>query len=185
MIKKLVFTLALVFFTGCVSTSDKYRSTTVKNVDIDRFMGKWFVIASIPTWFETTASNAVETYAKNADGSIHVSFSYYDNDPSGEFKEMTQKAYVVDEQTRGHWKIRPIWPLLFDYLVIDLDTENYEYTVIGRPNKANVWIMARSPHISDDLYRKLVRKVVSQGYDELEIKKVQQEWKQERREDQK
>ena len=89
---------------------------------------------------------------------------------------MTQTAYVVDDETRAHWKIRPIWPLLFDYLIIDLDHENYEYTTIGRPNKANLWIMARSHEISPKLYNSLVEKAVIAGYDKTKIEKVEQNW---------
>lgn len=174
---KLLFLLTLTFpLKGCVSMSDKYRDITVSKVDIDRFMGKWYVIASIPTWFEKNASNAVETYTKTKKNKIHVSFTYHKETPSGPKKEMTQTAYVVDQETNAHWKIRPLWPFLFDYLIIDLDEENYSYTTIGRPGRQNLWIMARTPKISEELYQRLIQKSVTAGYDETKIQKVPQEW---------
>ena len=69
-----------------------------------------------------------------------------------------------------------IFYVLFDYLIIDLDHENYEYTTIGRPNKANLWIMARSHEISPKLYNSLVEKAVIAGYDKTKIEKVEQNW---------
>ena len=137
--------VSLLLVGGCVTAEGKYRSETVSYVDIDRFMGRWYVIASIPTWFEKGATNAVEYYEKNPDGTIHVRFTYRQDHHEGVRKEMTQKAFVVDSKTHAHWKIRPLWPFLFDYLVLDLDEQDYQYTVIGRPNKANLWIMARQP----------------------------------------
>lgn len=168
--------LSMMSLGNCISASAGYRHLTVDKVDLDRFMGKWYVIASIPTWFERHASNAVETYTQKEDGTIHVSFTYRHKTPSGKQKKMTQKAYVVDKKTSAHWKIRPLWPFLFDYLIIDLDTAQYEYTIIGRPNKENVWIMARKPQISEALYQDLVAKAVEAGYDASQIKKVTQEW---------
>ena len=94
----------------------------------------------------------------------------------GELKEMTQTAYVIDLESKAHWKIRPIWPLLFDYLVIELDAAEYQYTIIGRPNKENLWIMARSAQIPEELYKKLIKKAVEKGYDQSKIKRVQQYW---------
>ena len=83
---------------------------------------------------------------------------------------------MVDKKTNAHWKVRPLWPFLFDYLIIGLDADQYEYTMIGRPNKENIWIMARQPKISDALYQDLVAKAVEAGYDAGQIKKVTQEW---------
>ena len=162
---------------GCVTAVGGHRGVTVNYVDLDRFMGKWYVIASIPTMFEKNATNAVETYTRNNDGTIHVDFTYNKKGPAGRLKKMTQKAFVIDSETNAHWKIRPLWPFLFDYLIIDLDQKNYEYTVIGRPNKANVWIMARNPTMPEKVYQKLVNKIENDGYDISQLKRVPQKWK--------
>ena len=176
MINKKIFYILIWPLFCCVTANGGHRKETVSYVDIERFMGKWFVIASIPTYFEKGAHNAVETYKRNQDGSIHVDFIYNKNRATGRLKHMTQTAYITDKKTNAYWKIRPIWPFLFDYLVIELDKENYQYTIIGRPNKANVWIMARTPEISDKLYNKLYLKVQNQGYDIKKLKKVPQTW---------
>ena len=175
MIKTLTI-FCLLLLGGCVSSQDRYRHLTVKNVDLDRFMGKWYVIASIPTMFEKDACNAVEYYEKKDDGSIHVLFTYHKKTPSGELKKMTQTAYIIDQETKAYWKVRPLWPLLFDYLVIGLDSKDYQYTIIGRPNKENVWIMARSATIPDSLYEKLLNEAVQSGYERHKIIKVLQKW---------
>ena len=83
MLKPLFVLLSLVFMANCMSASAGYQHLTVKEVDLDRFMGKWYVIASIPTWFERHASNAVETYTQKENGTIHVSFTYRHKTPAG------------------------------------------------------------------------------------------------------
>ena len=49
---------------------------TVEHVDLERFMGDWYVIANIPTFIETDAYNAIETYRMNDDGSIATTFTF-------------------------------------------------------------------------------------------------------------
>ena len=116
---------------------------TVDYVDLDKFMGDWYVIANIPTWFEKGAHNALEQYLWNEKGYIDVIFSFNKNSFSGERKKLTQKAFIYNKTTNAEWRIQPFWPLKLPYLVIDLDKE-YQYTVIGYPSRNYVLIMSRS-----------------------------------------
>ena len=166
----------LSLFSACVTASKDYKEQTVDQVDLPRFMGKWYVIASIPTIFEKNATNAVETYTLKRDGTIDVDFRYHKNTVDGPLKVMTQQAFVIDKETNAYWKIRPLWPFLFDYLVIDLESKDYSYTVIGRPNKQNLWIMAREPSLSEKVYNSILTKVEAMGYDLNAIIKVPQKW---------
>lgn len=170
--KIFVATLFLISISSCITESNKYRELTVKKVNIDRFMGKWYVIASIPTWLEKNAHNAIETYKKNKDGSIFVRFTFNKDKLNGEKKEITQTGYIIDNITNAYWKVRPIWPLLFDFLVIYLDEEKYETTMIGRPQKDYLWIMSRKSQINDNQYEDLLKKAKSFGYDISKITKL-------------
>lgn len=172
----LVVTLLFIPLSACVSSSSHYRDLTVTDVDIPRFMGKWYVLASIPTAFEEGAVNGIEEYRLEGDGSIYVSFKFRSDSAQGEQNEVSQQAWIVDEKTKAHWKIRPIWPLLFDYLIIALDERDYQYTVVGRPGRENMWLMARQPNLAPEVYERLIEKVVIAGYEREKIVRIRQEW---------
>jgi apolipoprotein D and lipocalin family protein len=171
MMKKL-FLSSLLVFLSCAQAKPLKK---VDYVDIPRFMGKWYVIANIPTFIEVGAHNAVETYTWNEKKNrIDVGFSFRKNDFSGEEKSYPQKAWVHDS-SGNEWRIQFVWPLKFAYLVIDLD-QDYQTTVIGVPDRKYVWIMARTPSISQEVYGQILNRLTEQGYDVSRIKMVPQKW---------
>ena len=148
---------------------------TVDYVDINRFMGSWYVISSIPTFIEKNAHNAVETYRLNEDGTIATEFVFRKGAFDGKLKEYSPTAFVLDTETNARWGMRFIWPIKADYRIVYLD-EDYSQTVIGRQDRDYVWIMARTPTISDSDYSALVSLVESIGYDVSKLKPVPQRW---------
>ena len=148
---------------------------TVDYVDLERFMGDWYVIANIPTFLEKGAHNAVETYAMNDDGTIATTFTFRKDGFDGKLKEYNPKGFITDTETNALWGMRFIWPIKADYRVVYLD-EDYTQTVIGRQKRDFVWIMARTPTIPDEDYEKILSFVESLGYDMSKIQKVPQQW---------
>jgi apolipoprotein D and lipocalin family protein len=148
---------------------------TVDHVDLDRFMGDWYVIANIPTVIEKGAHNAVENYRMNDDGTIATTFTFRKGGFDGEPKEYNPKGFITDTESNAVWGMRFIWPIKADYRVIYLDTD-YSVTIIGRNKRDFVWIMARDPQISKQTYDELVSFVDSVGYDLSELRRVPQEW---------
>lgn len=145
----------------------------VNSVDTQKFMGKWYVIANIPTFIEKGAHNAVEIYTWNEkEKRIDVDFKFNKDSFKGDVKEYPQKAWVHDK-SGNEWRVQPIWPLKFAYLIIDL-APDYSYTVIGVPNRKHVWIMARSPVLDEELYQEIVARIKEQGFDISKIEKVPQ-----------
>ena len=148
---------------------------TVDYVDLDRFMGKWYVIANIPTFLEKGAHNAVEVYERNPDGTIDTTFTYRDGSFDGELKEYNPKGFIRDEKTNAEWGMRFIWPIKADYRIVYL-TEDYSQTVIGRNKRDYVWVMARTPEIPDSDYAAIVGRLADMGYDTSKLEKVPQSW---------
>lgn len=149
---------------------------TVAHVDIPRFMGKWFVIASIPTMFEKDAVNATENYTWNEENQrIDIDFRYRKLRPDGDEKAIPQKGFIYSKKSNAEWRIQPFWPLKFASLIIDL-ADDYSDTTVGVPNRGHVWIMARTPSISDARYEQILVKVKSLGCDMNVLKKVPQIW---------
>ena len=149
--------------------------TTVDYVDIDKFMGDWYVIANIPTFIEKGAHNAIESYQLNKDGSIATTFSFNQDGFDGEKKIYEPVGYIRDKETNSVWGMQFIWPFKADYRIVYLNDE-YSHTIIGREKRDYVWIMARTPEIPDDDYERLLVLLDKEGYDINKIQKVPQNW---------
>ena len=165
--------LAALFLAAC--NSDEAELATVEYVDLERFMGPWYVIANIPTALEKGAHNAVETYSLNDDGTIATHFTFRKGGFDGKRKDYNPKGFVQDTDTNALWGMRFIWPIKSDYRVVWLD-EDYSMTVVGRQARDYVWIMARTPTIADEDYDRIVDFVASIGYDVTKIERVPQQW---------
>jgi apolipoprotein D and lipocalin family protein len=158
--------------TGCSSNPPM---KTVDYVDIDRFMGDWYVIANIPTFIEKNAHNAIENYALNEDGTIATTFTFYEGSFDGELKKYQPTGFIENTETNALWGMQFIWPIKGDFRVVYLDSE-YTQTIIGRQARDYVWVMTRSPTISETDYEALIQVVAGLGYDVSKINRVPQQW---------
>lgn len=171
--KLVLATLAAIVLAGCVAKGPEMK--TVDHVDIDRFMGRWYVIANIPTFLEKGAHNAVETYSLNDDGTIATNFTFRKDGFDGKLKEYNPKGFVIDDESNARWGMRFVWPIKADYRIVYLD-DDYSQTIVGRQARDFVWVMARSPSISDQDFDHLVSLVKSLGYDTEKLQRVPQRW---------
>jgi apolipoprotein D and lipocalin family protein len=96
------------FLTGCQASLPPLE--TVDRVDLDRFMGDWYVIANIPTFIEKGAHNAVETYRLDDDGTIATTFTFRKDAFDGPEKQYHPRGYVRDAQTNAEWVMQFVWP---------------------------------------------------------------------------
>ena len=174
MIKRILLpAIAGVAATGCAG--NQAPLATVDYVDIDRFMGDWYVIANIPTFVEKGAHNAVETYELDDDGSIKTTFVYRKDGFDGKRKEYNPRGFITDTETNAVWGMRFVWPIKADYRVVYLD-EDYSQTIIGRNKRDFVWLMARTPSIPDEDYERLTGLIADMGYDISKLQKIPQRW---------
>ena len=164
-----LFLTLLVYFFGCSSVQaldykNQGSMPVVDYVDLERFMGDWYVIATIPTFLEKDAFNPVETYKRDDDGTIATTFTFNKGSLDGPTKVFRPRGFVMDETTNAIWGMQFVWPIKADYRIVYLD-DNYQQTIIGRNSRDYVWIMARTPSISEQDYTKLVGVVKSLGYE--------------------
>ena len=169
---RLLLVLSILLLSACTSHTPM---KTVDYVDIPKFMGKWYVIANIPTFIEKGAHNAIEQYTLDDDGTIATTFTYYDGGFDGELKTMRPRGFIKDSQTNALWGMQFIWPIKADYRIVFLD-EDYQNTVIARKQRDYVWIMSRKPLMDDAAYDKLKTFIQSLGYDIAKLEKVPQYW---------
>ena len=174
MFSSALIVLALLFLaTGCASNLPQLQ--TVEQVDLERFMGDWYVIAFIPIFAEKDATNGIERYDLRDDGDVDITYTFYKDSPDGEFKEYTARGFVQEDPSNAEWRVQFFWPLRFPYMVIDL-ADDYSYTVIGVPNRNYLWIMAREPQIESTVYEQIITRLEEQHYDISEIRQVPQVW---------
>ncbi len=137
---------------------------TVESVDLEKFMGKWFVISLVPNMIEKGATNSSDTYVLNNDGTIDIT---YDAIKDGQARQIKQKGTVVDKKSNAEWSIqmrKPFVPFMkFPFKIVYVD-ENYEYMAVGYPKNTMGWIMGRTPNITDKEYEKIITSLIKLGY---------------------
>lgn len=170
--KKFTLIILLVVLTGCASAQPRLK--TVERMDLNRFMGKWYVIATIPVFIEANAYNEVEEYKILPDGSIDTVLTFNEGSFDGPRKRYNPRGFVVDNINNSTWKMQFIWPFKAEYLVTYV-SDDYSQTIISRNKRDYVWIMARTAEIFPADYNRLVEMIKEQGYDLKKLRKVPQE----------
>ncbi|HET7314432.1 lipocalin family protein [Salinisphaera sp.] len=144
------------------------------NVDLDRYMGTWYVIANIPPAKTKHAYNAIERYTRGEGNRIDVEFTYREGGFDGEKHTMTPTGSVIDDTGNAVWAMHFYWVLRLQF-VISYVSPDYDSTIVAREARDYVWIMARTPQISDEHYQALVQRVADLGYDTEKLRKVPQQ----------
>lgn len=161
--------ILIIFLSACGSSQNKDlpQLVTVKQVDLKKYVGKWFEIAKIPNSFQDQcAYGTTAEYKIDEDGDIIVINSCYEKDGNPDVAEGLAK--VVDRKTNAKLEvsfvsflgIRPFWG---DYWIIGLD-ENYEWAVIGTPGRKYGWILSRTPSLPDETMQQIFGILKSQNY---------------------
>jgi apolipoprotein D and lipocalin family protein len=169
---KRVFIMSILasFLSAC-ATNKLPAIATVPQVDLPKFMGDWYVIAAIPTMIETKSYNAIENYKLNEDGTIATTFTFNKGSLDGEFKTYQPRGFVIENSGNALWGMQFIWPIKAEYRIAYLN-DDYTQTVIARNARDYVWIMARTPTISEVEYSKLTNFISNLGYDLTKLRKV-------------
>lgn len=149
---------------------------TVEQVKIDKFMGNWYVLAGRFTFLEKDVHNGLERYTWNQkENRIDVDFTYNQGSFTGPKKSIPQKAWIFNQETNAHWKVSPLWPLKFNYLVVALD-KDYRWTAIGVPDQAYLWIMARDWKNPEGTIEEAIESLKKIGYSTKNIVRVPHRW---------
>jgi apolipoprotein D and lipocalin family protein len=137
----------------------------VDEIDLDRYLGRWYEIASFPQRFQRGCVASMATYTRRDDGRIGVVNECRDRSFDGELRRAEGIAWVVDEEgKRAKLKVQFFWPFRGDYWIIDLDPD-YRFAAVGHPTREYLWILARTPTLDPMLYRPLAARLEAQGYD--------------------
>lgn len=147
--------------------------TTVPHVDLSRYVGDWHVFAHIPYALEKGKVGTLDRYALRPDGKMDNIFLFRRGSLEAPLEQWKGVAWVHDETTNAEWRVQFIWPLRVPYLIIDLDPD-YQWSVIGYPNRKLAWVLSRKPVLDEKIYRAILGRMAKQGYDTSLLAKVPQ-----------
>jgi len=156
--------LLIILFLGLVSCSSRPPMPVVKNVDLDRFMGKWYVIANLPTMVEKGAYDVNEVYKRGKGNRILTTYSFRKGGHDAKMESYNPTAYVTEDPSNAIWKMQFVWPFKADYRIVRLNSD-YSQTVIAREKRDYFWIMAREPSIPGEDVIDHLEFLKSVGYD--------------------
>lgn len=167
---------AMFLFRGCATS--KAPLPTPNHVELERFMGRWYVLACTPIVIDKAAHNAIEHYRLDENDKIQTTYQFRDGSFDGALKEYTPVGWVHDEASNAEWRMQFIWPFRSEYIILHVD-EDYTETIVVHPNRKYAWVMARSPEVNTQNYESMLQQLKDTGYDMEAIRKVPQDWSEE------
>jgi apolipoprotein D and lipocalin family protein len=166
--KLLIITLAL-FLSACAHAQTK----TVDHVDLKRYLGIWYEIASIPQFFSEGCFCSRAQYGLRSDGKISVYNTCNKNSITGNLDSVSGSAQVVDQVSNAKLSVTFFWPFSGEYWIIGLDTD-YRYAVVSNSGGTDLWILSRTPVLNKELLDEALVSAKANGADPLKLRTTQQ-----------
>jgi len=159
--KMITALVALTLFVPAFASAEDMRPVrTVPQVNLNRYMGKWFEISSFPQSFQKGCTKTTATYSLRSDGKVDVLNQCIVN---GKLKNAKGVAYAADN-TNAKLRVSFFWPFYGNYWVVDLG-RNYEFAVVGAPGRDYLWILSRTPRMSKRVYEGILQRLHEQQFD--------------------
>jgi apolipoprotein D and lipocalin family protein len=160
--------MPLLLLAGCAGppvnrAEDAPPLEAVDQVDLDRYLGRWYEIARFPNRFEKNCEGVTADYARREDGLIAVTNTCRKGSPDGEEKVANGRARIVDEETNAKLEVSFFGPFWGDYWIIGL-ADDYSLSLVGEPEGRYLWILSRTPMISDEARDKALNDLKAMGY---------------------
>lgn len=141
--------------------------TSVPQVDLSRYLGKWYEIAALPMFFQRNCvGDTTAEYSLNGDGSVAVHNRCRTKDGVDEAKG---RATVLPNTGNARLEVSFFWPFKGDYWVIGLDPD-YRWALVGQPSRKYLWLLSRTPQLPQADIDKALGIAVTQGYLLRELK---------------
>jgi apolipoprotein D and lipocalin family protein len=156
-------TLAVASLAACAHAPERPPLRTVEKVDLGRYAGTWYEIATIPMSFQKGCVAVTATYTLRPDGEVEVLNRCRKGTLDGPERSATGRAWSVDP-SNAKLEVRFFWPFKGDYWIVELG-EDYGYAVVGHPDRKYLWILSRTPSMDEALYQAILGRLREQGYD--------------------
>jgi len=165
--------ICLVVLCSCKDQITMINKTVVHELDIQRYLGKWYEIARYDHKFERGLVGVTASYSLREDGKIKVVNSGFKGSLNGKKSEAIGKAKIPDPKVPSKLKVSFFWIFYADYFVLELD-DDYQWAVVGSSADHYLWILSRTPQLDDSLYQELLHKLSNRGYDVNKLIQVEQ-----------
>jgi len=166
---KIKTTTLIVTFISMINISNSQPVQTVAHVDLNRYVGKWYEIASFPQWFQKGCNCTTAQYTASDKGYIIVENRCNRDSVNGKASYAKGKAFVQKNSGNAKLKVQFFWPFKGNYWIIDL-AEDYCYAVVSDPTKKYLWILCRKPKMDDAVYGQIIMRLKDKGYDLSKLK---------------
>ena len=141
-------------------------------VDLDRYAGRWYVIANIPYVLEKGNVGAyVEYHFK--DGKVQDLYFAHPKTFSTPLSKSEGHGYVVDGTHNARWRVTFLWPFYVTYPILYVSSD-YQVALVGYPDRSLGWVFSRKPHMSNTELKVLLKRFAAQGYDVSQFRRVPQ-----------
>ena len=153
------------FLSGCLAVPDGIEP--VDNFELNRYLGDWYEIARLDHSFERGLEAVKAEYSLRDDGGIRVINSGRDS-KSQVAQQAEGRAYFVEEPNLGHLKVSFFGPFFGSYVIFELD-ENYQYAFIAGNSRDYLWLLARTPEVSEELVDQFISRSLQLGFDTSQL----------------
>ena len=167
----LSFIIILFLMSGCTGTPKNVRP--VDNFSLNQYLGKWYEIARLDHSFERGLNKVSAEYSLRNDGGVKVINRGF-SEKNNQWKEAEGKAYFVTAKDKGHLKVSFFGPFYGSYVVFELDKEAYQYAFVASYNTSYLWLLSRTPTVSNALIDKFIKKSKALGFNTDELILVNQ-----------
>jgi len=162
---KILMFVSILMIASCMHMKDTVPELqVVPYVDLNRYTGTWYEIARYPHKFQSGCVGSRATYALRDDGKLSVLNECYEESKPGKLRSAKGKAWVVDTKTNAKLKVSFFWPFSGAYWIIDRGSD-YEYAVIGHPDRQYLWILSRTQVMDESVYEAILNRLKDQHYD--------------------
>lgn len=172
-LRKSIFYYSVLLHVMTTTTLNAQNLQTVQYVDLNKYAGKWYEIASYPQRFQKGCHCTTAEYTLSDKGYVIVENRCNRGSITGKQSYIKGKAFVKNNSGNAKLKVQFIWPFKGKYWIIDL-ADDYSYAVVSHPNKKYLWILSRTSKMDDTIYQQIISRLKTKGFDLMKIQKTKQ-----------
>lgn len=171
--KNKIIKISIFLITMIITTANSQTLQTVPYVDLNKYSGKWYEIASYPQRFQKGCNCTTAEYTLSKKDFVIVENRCNKDSVNGKQSYIKGKAFVVKNSGNAKLLVQFFWPFKGKYWIIDL-ADDYSYAVVSHPNKKYLWILSRTPKMNDTVYQQIISKLTEKGFDITKLEVTQQ-----------
>ncbi len=137
----------------------KVDNSVSGDLQLDKYLGDWYEIARFDHKFERGLNFCKANYSIREDGKIQVLNTGIKN---GKPKESKGKAKFTDNPRI--LRVSFFGPFYGDYRIMLLDPD-YQWVLVGGSSEKYLWIMSRTPHLTEEVKATILAEATRRGYD--------------------